>query len=1400
MSHQRDDADEFVKRCRRIAFIATPHSGSDLATWGDRLRIIIQPSVATACLARNDPNLRDLNLWYREWSEKHSGAHLILTESQAIRIAGIVVKPESSDPGLPSRPISIDANHLTICKPKDRSSEIYLHIRSFIERQLETGYRETVIVETLRDQQAQLKKLSDSVASSAQKYPKELVDVEIKKHLSTMRRARFFRGFPISDYAIRLAERIRSGELEGGSDNVKSNALAWCARVLAVGENSAQSVEFLNLACQLGNGPEITIAEAFRISANGDLEGALSKLAGVASPNARAAAFLIVTNLKDAASAIEWLSKSGITHSDLDAVGKFFLIMRLLELSHWDTALEYAGQLREEDFLEAPILFHAAAIAHLVQSIPDEIKSIVLRQVPLEVYSFPLASDQTSLRARRKAQELFSKCVFVAKEFGCNDAANIADDYALWLELRDPEGLNSGLEKLRSSMRESAHSLRRLHFALQFGLKLDLDAVEREIEQRTALSGGSSADAALARFSLSLTQKNPKDVADYIDRHRDQIQKYIEKKFVGFTEIEMLAKAGLAKRAEERFMALVADGLSDAEQAHLRRIIAESTGIDPIEARKAQFEGSGQLHDLVNLVNLLEEQRDWPQLCHFGSMLFEKTKSLSDAERLAKALNQACIYDDLSALLRKYPEFLDQSDTLQMFWSWALYREGSFAEAASALDKLRAKRDDPNDRILQVNLAIDSGNWESLLPYVEKEWVNRDKREADDLIRTAQLAQFAGSPRAKELVYAATAKGANNAGILMAAYFLATSAGCENEGTVAQWLHNAAELSDNSGPIHKMSMKDVLDQAPEWNRRASETWQNLQDGNLPIFVAARFLNRTLVDMFLLPALTNPSEQDPRKRPIVPAYSGVRQPLPCNYQVVAMEGTALLTLGFLGLLEKASESFENIVIPHSTFRWLFLEKKEVSFHQPSRIKDALKLMRLISNGTLKVFTGSATIDPDLSAEVGEELASLIAEAQTGNSGDDRQRLVIRSSPVHCIGSLMEEEADLSSYYAHLCSCLAVVNKLKQKGQLTTTEESHARSYLSLQEKDWPRQPEISDGAVLYLDDLSVTYLQHTGLLIKLQSAGLEAYISVRKKEELNALLRYDQLSSEVGRVIETIRSFLTAGIRGGKIKVGKIPPLNKTVDQSLLDHPTSAILDLSKDVEAIFVDDRFFNQHSNVDNGSGLTPILTTLDFIDALLSKGNITLNEMLDYRTMLRRASYFFVPITRMELERHLADASVAVGRIVETAELKAIRENILQMRMSRFLQLPKEAPLLHDLMQTLSYTLRSQWCPEIDETTAGARSEWLLKLLDLRGWAHCFNSDGGLYIGEHIYGAQILSLLMAPSTTTESKAKYLKWVEEHLLIVIREENPQLYSWMIKRAQELIATAVSIDISKENE
>ncbi|MGA1869028.1 MAG: PIN domain-containing protein [bacterium] len=669
------------------------------------------------------------------------------------------------------------------------------------------------------------------------------------------------------------------------------------------------------------------------------------------------------------------------------------------------------------------------------------------------------------------------------------------------------------------------------------------------------------------------------------------------------------------------------------------------------------------------------------------------------------------------------------------------------------------------------------------------------------MIRAAQLSFHLGSPNAKELLFAGAHKGDNDADILAAAYFLASSAGWEDDVEVYQWLYKAANLSGDKGPIQKMSLKDILDYKPDWDRRESDTWRQLSRGEIPMFIAGQLLNKSLIDLVLFPALANISENDPRRRGAVPAYSGVRQPNAFNtVGAVGMEATALLTLSILDLLDDTFEAFDKVFIPHSTLVWLFEEKQKATFHQPSRIRDAHQLCHLLATGALERLKSSAAPDSDFSAQVGEELALLISEAERATDNSDPQRIVVRPAPVHRIGSLMEEEADLTAHASVISSCQSIVDKLSQKGQITATEKKKAHSYLQLHEKPWLAQPEIADSAVLYLDDLTVTYFLHLGILEKLKAAGFRAILSPRKVSEANQLISYERISSKVNEVIEKIRSTVSAGIVSRKVAIGRSIRFGQAKDSPITEnHPTLSVVKLATYCNALLVDDRFINQHANINDGKGPTPIFTTLDLIDQFASDGTITTEKWLESRTFLQRAGYFFISVNKREVQYHLDASPVVEGKVIETAELKAIRENILQIRMSKWLQLPKEAFWLDSLLKIFIHVLKGQWTADTDLSAARARSDWLIGQIDVRGWAHCLGEEGGDNIVKTGYRANILLLLSPPAdASAELKDEYWVWIEERVLSPIKEQDSDLYSWILTRTREQVAEIADMDLNGE--
>lgn len=132
----RSEAVEFVNRVSAVAFLATPHTGSDVAQMGNSIFIKLifkllffrQPSAATTALGRNDPKLRELNTWYRTWCQNKNIRHLILMETELTKIFFMIVKPDSADPGLKEKVIPVDKNHINISKPSSKDDEVYKHI------------------------------------------------------------------------------------------------------------------------------------------------------------------------------------------------------------------------------------------------------------------------------------------------------------------------------------------------------------------------------------------------------------------------------------------------------------------------------------------------------------------------------------------------------------------------------------------------------------------------------------------------------------------------------------------------------------------------------------------------------------------------------------------------------------------------------------------------------------------------------------------------------------------------------------------------------------------------------------------------------------------------------------------------------------------------------------------------------------------------------------------------------------------------------------------------------------------------------------------------------------------------------------------------------------------------
>jgi hypothetical protein len=243
-------AASLIERVEKVAFLGTPHLGAGLATWADRLRILVRPSAATASLVRNDPNLRDLNNWYREWANARGTSHLILAEAKPTIILGTIVPPDSADPGLANvRASMVNANHADLCKPIDHTGEVYILLRDFITRPVQRPKPlPDVVVERLLaalDARGETARAAESgverrtvIALARRLRPDETLDfdqavaeltaaVEMAITISQKSERGSNLGDLVDAVLARIAVKTRTGDIEGAAREADQGFIEW---------------------------------------------------------------------------------------------------------------------------------------------------------------------------------------------------------------------------------------------------------------------------------------------------------------------------------------------------------------------------------------------------------------------------------------------------------------------------------------------------------------------------------------------------------------------------------------------------------------------------------------------------------------------------------------------------------------------------------------------------------------------------------------------------------------------------------------------------------------------------------------------------------------------------------------------------------------------------------------------------------------------------------------------------------------------------------------------------------------------------------------------------------------------------------------------------------------------
>lgn len=136
-----------------IAFIATPHSGANIANFAEFARAVLRTNEQVSELSAHHARLRELHGWFLDYQRRNNVICRTYCETREVRpeipLLGLklpkgilVVDETSAEPNIPGeRAVPLDEDHISICKPSSRNSQIYRSIFRFISQYVEDASR-----------------------------------------------------------------------------------------------------------------------------------------------------------------------------------------------------------------------------------------------------------------------------------------------------------------------------------------------------------------------------------------------------------------------------------------------------------------------------------------------------------------------------------------------------------------------------------------------------------------------------------------------------------------------------------------------------------------------------------------------------------------------------------------------------------------------------------------------------------------------------------------------------------------------------------------------------------------------------------------------------------------------------------------------------------------------------------------------------------------------------------------------------------------------------------------------------------------------------------------------------------------------------------------------------------
>jgi hypothetical protein len=1180
-----------------------------------------------------------------------------------------------------------------------------------------------------------------------------------------------------------LADAASGQQYASVSASLRRRVLLRASRSASARGFVERGKSLLQLAQALSGEDSDLPARARIAEAESDVQEAIVILRDQIDADSRSTLLNILFRARGTEAALLWLAEERLDVPDLTMNGVHTLCLchlQRLDIESLRVALE---KLTPDQLKESPYFLFLRAAANLASVLPVPEHNLPLIGLPLEVMRAHVVLPDATAAARLDSAlaDLRSFMPF-ATTLGLREAGTLAGGYATWCELLHPYRKAAGLSRLRDEMKDPKTALERLQFAFAYDPEFKADDVANYLQRREQLGGLDDAELR-AMLALRLHGNDPGAVAKLIAQYRPKIEAAFPATLIASIEIQALAKAGevtsarqLLKRHQEEF--------DDEARAGLEAEVAKAEGADPVEEDLRHYESTGTVEALRSLLASVGRKGDHRAVARYSEQLYQRTNDPQDIARAAQAFAHLRDGKELIRVMSTHPFLVERDAALARTYGWQLFQSGRLKQAKEIAEGLQKRTPPARDLHLEIAIAIESGEWDSLATPLAAFLDDSSKYSALELIRAAHVAQASGKGPMIDLVKAAVAKDEPDPNVWLGAYTFTIEEGLEDQIAEShQWFQRALALSGADGPIQRFELKELLRQQQEWNERTRSISHSIVRGEVPLIFAATGLRTTVIDILLRNLIRNIATGDARKRVAVPLFSGSRPPAATGaFDCLALDISALLVLGWLGILPTVLKAFPKIMLPATILSELFEGRRRIQHVQKSRIKRAAELEQAIARGRLKVVRRDDVVRDDLSKEVGDSLGGFIRAAEAANG------VVLRPAPVHKPG-LEQINADVAAHMQALSDMQTLLTVLVDHGAVDQAKEEVAKRYFDLQDTKWPSSARPDPDRPLFIDGLALIYLQYTDLLGTVLDVFKDVRIEADAQDEALLIIDHNRHVTEVLANIDAIRTTIRDANAMGKVMFGPHHvEREEAVRGDSISPSTLHLLTNLSGADAIVCDDRFLNKEAFAQDTSGKrVHALTTLDIIEELKQSARISESERRSLRHRLRAGGAVLMPVDAGEI----ASAATRSGAM-KSAEFRALEDSIDLAHLAEVPVFPREMPWFASFNMAAKAAILEVWKTEPDRERAAMISDIILELVpNPEDWISRWEGNPPPEWVQAVRIISIASLAMPVELVDDqSVAAYNDWLENRLLEPMRATEPELYWRVIAHLRRFIESA----------